>query len=77
MLAWGAFPATLMIGSVVHDGVPVALAAIHAGDWLIKLVVVATVLVKLLRQAETSYASAGCGSSWQRTSNSRPSATER
>jgi hypothetical protein len=47
MLAWAAFPATLMIGSVIHDGVPVALAAIHAGDWLVKLSVVATVLVKL------------------------------
>jgi hypothetical protein len=46
VLAWAAFPATLMIGSVVHDGVPVALAAIHGGDWLVKLLVVATILVK-------------------------------
>lgn len=44
VLAWTAFPATLMAGSVVHDGVPVALAAIHAGDWLVKLLVVTTIL---------------------------------
>ena len=46
-LAWAAFPATLMVGSVVHDGVPVALAAIHAGDWLVKLLVVAMIVVTL------------------------------
>lgn len=36
-----AFPAVLLLGSVVWDHVPLALAAIHGGDWLIKLIVVA------------------------------------
>jgi hypothetical protein len=50
VLAWAAFPATLMLGSVVHDGVPVALAAIHAGDWLVKLLVVTIILAILQRR---------------------------
>jgi hypothetical protein len=49
-LARVAFPATLVVGSVVHGGVPVALAAIHAGDWLVKLVFVTTILVTARRR---------------------------
>ncbi|MDN5932087.1 MAG: DUF1761 domain-containing protein [Pseudonocardia sp.] len=37
---WIAFPAVLLVGSVFHERVPVALAAIHAGDWLIKLLLI-------------------------------------
>ncbi len=37
---WIAFPAVLLAGSVFHERVPVPLAAIHAGDWLIKLVLI-------------------------------------
>lgn len=44
---WAAFPAVLLAGSVFHERVPVALAAIHAGDWLLKLLVV-TLVVGLL-----------------------------
>jgi hypothetical protein len=32
-LVW-IFPASILLGSVVHENVPLALAAIHAGDWL-------------------------------------------
>ena len=42
---WVAFPVVLLVGSVVHEGVPPLLAAIHAGDWLLKLVLI-TVLVR-------------------------------
>jgi hypothetical protein len=42
---WIAFPVVLLLGSVVHEGVPPLLAAIHAGDWLVKLVVI-TLLVQ-------------------------------
>jgi hypothetical protein len=38
---WGAFPVVLLTGSVVHEKVPWQQAAIHAGDWLAKLVLVA------------------------------------
>lgn len=37
---WLAFPVVLLTGSVFHEHVPAGLAALHAGDWLIKLVVV-------------------------------------
>lgn len=42
--AWLAFPVTLLTGSVVWDGVPLGLAAIHAGDWLIKLTLIAVLV---------------------------------
>src|SRR3712207_7737126 len=37
---WGAFPVVLLTGSVVHEKVPWQLAAIHAGDWLLKLLLI-------------------------------------
>lgn len=37
---WLAFPAVLLAGSVFHERVAPPLAAIHAGDWLVKLLVV-------------------------------------
>lgn len=42
-LIW-VFPATILLGSVVHEGVPLGLAAIHAGDWLVKLLLMAVIL---------------------------------
>jgi Protein of unknown function (DUF1761) len=41
---WGAFPVVLLTGSVVHEKVPWQQAAIHAGDWLLKLVLVSAVV---------------------------------
>jgi hypothetical protein len=43
---WAAFPVVLLTGSVVHEKVPWQLAAIHAGDWLAKLLLVATVVAR-------------------------------
>jgi hypothetical protein len=37
---WIGFPFVLWVGAVIHENTPLKLAAIHAGDWLIKLVVV-------------------------------------
>ncbi|MEJ2859831.1 DUF1761 family protein [Actinomycetospora flava] len=37
---WVAFPVVLLAGSVFHENVPAASAALHAGDWLIKLLLV-------------------------------------
>ncbi|SDK92111.1 Protein of unknown function [Glycomyces sambucus] len=39
-LALGALPAAILAGAVVHEGIPVALAAIHAFDWVAKLVLI-------------------------------------
>ncbi|WP_142064457.1 DUF1761 domain-containing protein [Pseudonocardia kunmingensis] len=34
---WIGFPATLWVGATVHEHTPWKPAAIHAGDWLAKL----------------------------------------
>jgi len=39
-----AFPVVLLTGSVFHERVPPRLAAVHAGDWLMKLVVIAGIV---------------------------------
>jgi hypothetical protein len=40
---WVAFPVVLLAGSVMHEGVAVKLAALHAGDWLAKLLMIAVI----------------------------------
>ena len=44
LVLWLGFPALILSGSIVWDGVSWRLAAIHAGDWLVKLFVIATVV---------------------------------
>lgn len=44
VVLWVGFPVVLLSGSVVHEKVPWRLAALHAGDWLLKLLVIATVV---------------------------------
>ncbi|GAB3661672.1 DUF1761 family protein [Glycomyces tarimensis] len=46
-LALGVLPTAILAGAVVHEGVPVALAAIHALDWVVKLALIGA-LVGLL-----------------------------
>ncbi|SRR6266852_4914980 len=43
-LLWIGFPVLLLTGSVMWENVPWKLAAIHAGDWLLKLLLMAIVL---------------------------------
>lgn len=43
-LLWIGFPAILLSGSVMWQNVPVALALIHAGDWLMKIFVMTAIL---------------------------------
>ena len=42
--AWIGFPAMILLGSVIHENVPWKLAAIHVGDWLVKLLLIAIIL---------------------------------
>ena len=42
---WIGFPVVLLTGSILWQNVPWQLAAIHAGDWLIKLVLIPIGLV--------------------------------
>ena len=37
---WIGFPVILLTGSVLWENIPVKVAAIHAGDWLVKLLVI-------------------------------------
>ena len=37
---WVGFPLVLWTGALIHESTPVRLAAIHAGDWLVKLLAV-------------------------------------
>ena len=43
---WAAFPAVLLTGPVVPEKVSPKLAAIHSGDWLIKLLLVTGVVAR-------------------------------
>lgn len=40
---WIGFPFVLWTGAMIHEDTPFKLAAIHAGDWLAKLLVVAVI----------------------------------
>ncbi len=40
LLLWIGVPVTLLTGSVLWENVPVKVAAIHAGDWLVKVLVI-------------------------------------
>jgi uncharacterized protein DUF1761 len=44
LLAWVGFPLVLLAGSVLHERYPWRLAAIHLGDWLLKLLLVAAIV---------------------------------
>lgn len=41
LVLWVAFPVVLLTGSVIWERVPWQTAAIHSGDWLLKLLLVA------------------------------------
>lgn len=41
---WIGFPLVLWTGAVVHERAPWRLAAIHGGDWLVKLLLVAIIV---------------------------------
>ena len=41
---WVGFPIPLLIGAVMWEKVPAKLAAIHAGDWFLKLLLIALIV---------------------------------
>jgi hypothetical protein len=41
---WIGFPLVLWTGAMLHERTPLKLAAIHGGDWLVKLVVIAAIV---------------------------------
>jgi len=48
LLLWIVFPVVLLTGSVIWENVPVKVAVIHAGDWLVKMLVI-SIIVSLWR----------------------------
>src|SRR5690606_15124800 len=44
LVLWAAFPVVLLTGSIIWERTPWQTAAVHAGDWLLKLLLVAFVL---------------------------------
>lgn len=44
LLLWVGFPLILLTGSIMWENVPWKLAAIHSGDWLIKLLIISTII---------------------------------
>ena len=44
LFLWIGFPVVILTGAVIWDKVPVKVAAIHAGDWLVKLLVIAIIV---------------------------------
>ncbi len=43
-LLWIGFPVILLSGSIMREDYPWKLAAIHAGDWLIKLILISLII---------------------------------
>ncbi len=43
-LVWIGFPLVILAGSAMWENVPWRLAAIHSGDWLVKLLLLAVIL---------------------------------
>jgi len=43
-LLWIGFPLVLWTGAMLHEKTPFKLAAIHAGDWLLKLLLIAVIV---------------------------------
>lgn len=41
---WICFPVIILLGSVIHEKIPWKLAALHAGDWLVKLLIISAII---------------------------------
>lgn len=44
LVLWAAFYVVQLAGAVIWDGMATALAAVHAGDWLGKMLIMALIL---------------------------------
>ncbi len=44
LVVWVGFPLMILSGAVLHEKVPWKLAAIHVGDWLMKLLAIALIV---------------------------------
>ena len=44
LVLWFGFPAVLFAGSIIHERYPARLAAVHLGDWLLKLALIGAIV---------------------------------
>ncbi|MFD0883813.1 DUF1761 domain-containing protein [Streptosporangium algeriense] len=44
LVLWVGFPAVLLTGSMMWERTPAVTAALHAGDWLIKILVISAIV---------------------------------
>jgi hypothetical protein len=44
LLLWIGFPVILLVGSILWENTPVKAAAINAGDWLVKMLVISIIV---------------------------------
>lgn len=44
VVLWAAFPVMLLTGSIMWERVPTITAAVHTGDWLLKLLLIALII---------------------------------
>jgi hypothetical protein len=51
---WIGFPVVLLTGSVLHENVPWGVAALHAGDWLLKLLLLAVIVSVWRRRGDVT-----------------------
>ena len=47
LVLWVGFPVVLWVGAVIHENTPIRLAVVHGGDWLLKLLLVGTIVAIL------------------------------
>ncbi|MER7211907.1 MULTISPECIES: DUF1761 domain-containing protein [Streptosporangium] len=44
LVLWAGFPAVLLTGSMMWERTPAVTAALHAGDWLVKILVISAIV---------------------------------
>ena len=77
-MLWIGFPFVLWTGAVIHESTPVRLAAIHAGDWLVKLLLIGVIVVVApVASRADSFSSASASSGGSCSSKSTPSMATR
>ena len=54
IVVWVGFPFIILLGSVLHENVHPGIAAIHIGDWLVKLMAMLSILSIRYKKHQTS-----------------------
>ena len=44
LVLWASFPMVLLTGSIIWDKLPPVTALVHAGDWLLKLILICVII---------------------------------